>query len=181
MNLFDLALDSYDPAAASRALFGDPLQNVANGEESAVASASAAAASAANLNEDPASSPAVDAALANNPWDVFMLREDLPRLPPLPELPELPELENWEKDILFFTESLLPPPPPVDANHHQYFDVGTRVEKIFVVPDARNTMKLYSGEVVGFDAENGWYSVVFEGGYDGGEYNYDEILAILAD
>ncbi|MBT8303147.1 MAG: hypothetical protein KJP09_01645 [Bacteroidia bacterium] len=64
--------------------------------------------------------------------------------------------------------------------YNQFFDIGTRVEKIFPNPEDYNVLQMYDGVIEAFDAEFGYYSVRFEDN-DEAEFTYEEIVAMLRD
>lgn len=84
---------------------------------------------------------------------------------------DLPSITSWSAVADSSTEEEM-------LIDNQFFELGTRVENFF--PCGENVFQLYYGVVQAYDAERGWYLVVYEDG-DVCEYNHDELIDILLD
>jgi hypothetical protein len=91
--------------------------------------------------------------------------------------------DNLPLDPLPVTTDHFPPPAAADHGiqtmqfeHSQFFANGTNVEKW--VPMGTHVLNLLAGKIRSFDAQEGYYDVLFEDGTDA-EFEHNEIMKML--
>jgi hypothetical protein len=99
-------------------------------------------------------------------------------------LQELLQVAEGEDEHMLFPEDddfFFDLPEPEPAIHFwQHYPLGTRVEKLYPCPDDDDFWMLYSGTVIGYDAEYGYYGVLFEDD-DFAEFDEDELAEMICD